>query len=268
MSDLPTRLRQHVDTAAPPIDVDALVRQLEEEPLVLAAPPTRRRFPDWALAVVVAAVVLVVVGGAALLFAGGTSVEPADTVPPVSTVPRLPVKAATVYDLETDDLCEWLTAGEMDQIVAYAQQQAGTEFAFGSLVDPVPAGHASSGTSGLCWGSAGWTENPAAEGSILIALSSYFDDQDASADRDWFDANPQWFDGHPLLDDAVAYHVSRHNVAFDAGVQLQLRVDGHDDVLVFAFGVGDEAAVATPTYETLGLAIANELLRQMNWIEN
>ena len=50
-----------------------------------------------------------------------------------------------------------------------------------------------------------------------------------------------------------------------------LRVEGHEDeILYFGFGVDDHDGVTevTPEYEELGLAIVNELLQRMNWIDS
>ena len=266
MSDLATRLREHVDTAAPPIDIEALLAQLQFERTVATGVPLQPRARNWAYALGAAAVVLILVGGAALLFSGSDLLEPADTtLPPSTTVPEPSIETATAFDLATDDFCDWLAAEEINQMIASAQQRTGTDADLVPLDDAVGS---CSGVRGLWWASTGWTQNPAEEGSMMIALHRYSDDPDASVGPEWFHDNPEWFDRHNLLDEAVGYHVSRHNVAYDAGVQIQLRVAGQEDILVFAFGVGDAAAVHTPKYEELGLAIANEMLRQMNWIDD
>ena len=259
MSDLATRLRQHVDNAAPPIDVEALVELLQQEPVVAVAPPMRRRFPDWALAFVVAAVVLVVIGGAVLLFSGGDAVEPADIIPPVTSVPEPAVEPGPVFELGTDDLCSWFTVEDMNRILAKAQQRAGTDFEF----TPFDETYTLSGvtTAGWCswepdldrwqWAT---SRDPAPESFIYIDMwSAPSFDSVADGDR----ALSESFTRHEMLSEEVRYRVHGYNAAFDAGLAVYLRVEGHeDDIIVFTLSVRDPDAFGTPKYEDLGLAIA------------
>jgi hypothetical protein len=96
MNDLQTRITEHVDSTAPPIDIDLLVEQLTHD-----VAPTRRLLPEqaertwwwhrrWAPVLAGAVLVLLMVGGAALL--RGPSEAPVITTPeetPTSTPLRL-----------------------------------------------------------------------------------------------------------------------------------------------------------------------------------
>lgn len=179
---------------------------------------------------------------------GGASSGP--SVGSTATVPVPPSDSPVAFDFLADSLCEWFTAEDVNRIVATAQQRAETAFEF----VPMREGDCSpDGLPGGLWGSEGWMDNPAAESSMSIGLAR---GSQGTADS---------FVSHELLDESVTYHVIRYNVAYDAGLQVDLRVAGHDRVLRFVFGVGDDEAVSTPKYETVGLAIADELLREMNW---
>ena len=76
------------------------------------------------------------------------------------------------------------------------------------------------------------------------------------------------FEAHPALDDSVRVSIERPGFSgYDIeGVGAVLKVDGHAELLFFVHttdGLGDDAE----TINTLGLTIANEMLKDMGWIE-
>ena len=239
-----------LDEQTDPVFFEELTRPQE-----LAA-VTAPRGQQWLVAVAAAAVVLILVGGAALLFTGTDHVDPADT-------PFQP--SAAPFDLETDSLCDWFTAQDMNRLVAEAQKQAGSTFEFVPFEDVVSA---PSGRDGCwsypadgfsAWGSAGWQANPAADGSMLVGINRPYSDAVVKPDLGRLTS-------HEMLDEAATYHLIRYHVAYDAGLRIYLQVEGHEEeILDFAFGVGGPGG-GTPKYEDLGLAVANELLQGMNWI--
>ena len=157
-----------------------------------------------------------------------------------------------VFDMKTDTLCDWLTASDMNEIIAVAQQRAGTEYA----IEEFAAGQCDGRWATPGW----WGATEAAPLGVIV---------DMSATDDQLDRNR--FVGHHLLDDMVTYQVRTYQYAWQDGLDGYLRVDGHEDeILYFAFGVNDHdsGTVSSPKYENLGLAIVNELLQQMNWIES
>ena len=94
MNDLQTRITEHVDSTAPPIDIDLLVEQLTHDEA-----PTRRlrsdrallrfRQPRWAPILAGGIVVLILIGGVALLT--GRIETPVITVPDATTpTPAIP----------------------------------------------------------------------------------------------------------------------------------------------------------------------------------
>ena len=122
MPDFATRITTLVDTNAPPIDVEELVRQLESGGEMAGTPPVRRhrRAANWAVAVGAAIVVFVVVGGFVWLIGGtGSDVidEPTSTTaaPPSTTSPATtataapPVGSFGTFGWERHDVGELIT---------------------------------------------------------------------------------------------------------------------------------------------------------------
>lgn len=216
------------------------------------------KYRGLAYALAAAVTLLILIGGAAFLFNG--SIEPVTAPGPLATAATISTsipESPDVFDLATDTLCDRFSADEMNQIVATAQERAGTAFDLGGFEGNCWAYRENRFSA---WGSAGWQENPASEGSIMIGMNLPRTDSVVKFD-------PGRLMGHDMLNAAVTYHLVRYYVAYDAGFRAYLQVDGHEDILDFAFGVGGSGG-GTPKYEDLGLAIANELLIQMNWIES
>lgn len=215
----------------------------------------------WALAAGFVAAALII--GLPLWLAGGTDprVGDQDVVSTPLEAPDVPGsdrgvlgQPTEVFELATDSLCDWFTADDLNEIVAGAQARVGTDFEF----EPFdPAGCWKLASVGSAWGSAAWPEGTDIPGAVMVGLSERR--ESVSWDRE--------FERHEMLDPSISYIVVRYTVAYDAGLQVELQVDGRDQPpLLFLFGVGDPGAQFTPKYEDLGLAIANELLRRMNWI--
>lgn len=158
------------------------------------------------------------------------------------------------FDFAEHDLCEWFTADETSEIVAAAQQRAGTNYRFeafkpgqcdGGWASP---GFRSSGSGDL---SATVQIHPADKAPVPMAVGS--------GD----------FVRHRLLDDKVTYQIRTLQFAWQEGLDGYLRVAGHEEEnLYFAFGVDnhDNAMYMSGDYKELGLATVNEILRRMNWL--
>jgi hypothetical protein len=185
--------------------------------------------------------------------------------------PSVPASNAAVFDFTTDSLCTWFTADDMNEIVAVAQQRAGTAYpfqAFNSVVAESPA----------CDPESGWRtperitpETPPGHAlAFTLARGSDFSPLDGGPPRD---VNPDAFRGHSLLDDEVSYQLHRYQYAWSESVWGYLRVDGHkDETLYFRLAVTDDheiskmRALGAHTLMGLSMAMADETLERMNWI--
>jgi hypothetical protein len=205
------------------------------------------------VAAVAAASVVVAIGGA--LLAVGLGSDPA---PPADSIP-------VMFDIRTDRFCEWFTAKEMNEILAVAQQRAGTDFVFeeftpGTSTDPncrerVP------GLVSHRWATTGWASSVPGKASVVVAMDSWIDEAEVADE----------FVGHRLLDDEVSYQIRNYTYGWQDGVGVYLQVDRHEDeIFYFGFGVDNHDSVTSMTrkYEDFGLAIANELLQRMNWVSS
>lgn len=246
----------HLDMAAPPVLYQELAGSEESAANAEDLAPANK-YRALAYAMAAAVVVLILIGATGFLLTGNGSVGPVATQVPQVTVATTIPEVSEVFDLASDTVCGWFAADELDQIVAVAQERVGTAFEFNAF-------------EGFCWdeprdgfsarSSAGWTSSPAADGSIMIGISRPRSDAVVKFD-------PGALTGHELLGDSVMYQLIRYHVAYDAGLRVYLQVGGNEGkVLDFALGIGG-AGGGTPMYEELGLAIANELLERMNWIE-
>lgn len=155
-----------------------------------------------------------------------------------------------VFDLQTDSLCDWFTADDMNEIIAAAQRRASTDYTFEAFRFP----------AGSCdWQTPGFFAT-GSDDSVFVHLAETDDEVD-----------PDEFLGHRLLDDAVSYQIRTYQFSWQEGVDGYLRVDGYEDqILYFGFGVDDHdrATYMTGEYEELGLAVFNELLQRMGWIDS
>ena len=122
MPDFAARITTLVDTNAPPIDVEELVRQLESGGEMAGTPPVRRhrRAANWAVAVGAAIVVFVVVGGFVWLIGGNgsdvideptstTAAPPSTTSPATTTTAAPPVGSFGTFGWERHDVGELIT---------------------------------------------------------------------------------------------------------------------------------------------------------------
>jgi hypothetical protein len=82
--------------------------------------------------------------------------------------------------------------------------------------------------------------------------------------------NPDEFEGHSLLDDEVTYQTRTYQFAWKAGVDGFIQVEGHqDEILYFGLAVDEGGSNdLSGEYEELGLAMVNETLERMNWINS
>jgi hypothetical protein len=157
-----------------------------------------------------------------------------------------------VFDFATDSLCDWFTADDMNEILAVAQQRAGTDYDFKAF-----------NSCDMMWRA----EEPSSPG-----LSVWFDLEPLGVEPRWEpyeEPNPDEFVGHSLLDDEVTYQTRGYQFAWKAGLDGFLQVDGHqDEILYFGLAVHTMEGKMTDEYEELGLAMVNEVLERMNWINS
>ena len=220
------------------------IMQTREKPL----DTTRRGVPRraWVVAAALAAITMAI-GVAVLLFGGG---EPGDVV-------SAPV---AVFDLQTDSLCDWFTAEDLNEIFTAAQQRAGTAY---DLEEFIPGGCSSD-----TWRTT--TRTSSASG----GLSGYVH---VSALHEWVEGNPgapfvdpDTLVEHHLLDDRVSYRNRTLQFGWMEGLDGYLKVDGHEDEILYfgiAFDDHDGVTHLSGEYEELGLVVVNELLRRMNWTD-
>jgi hypothetical protein len=152
-----------------------------------------------------------------------------------------------VFDFATDSLCDWFTPDDMNEILALAQQRAGTDYDFKAF-----------NSCDMMWRA----EEPSSPGyRVWFGLEPL--------DIAWQQPNPDQFAGHRLLDDEVTYQNRTYQFAWEAGLDGFLQVDGHqDEILYFGLAVHTVEGQGTDEYEELGLAMVNEVLERMNWINS
>jgi hypothetical protein len=163
-----------------------------------------------------------------------------------------------VFDYATDSLCDWFTPDDMNEILAVAQQRAGTAYelkAFNSesLIECRRLG-------------AMWK----AEELSSPGFKVWFDLEPLGGEvAPYEEPNPDEFEGHSLLDDEVTYQTRTYQFGWKAGVDGFLQVEGHEDeILYFGLAVHTMEGKGTNEYEDLGLAMVNEVLERMNWISS
>jgi hypothetical protein len=183
---------------------------------------------------------------AALLGACGSDDSSDSAVTTESSAPK------PVFDYATDSLCDWFTSDDMDEILAVAQQRAGTAYEFKAF-----------DSCDMMWRA----EEPSSPG-----FRVWFGLEPLGVEPRWdpYEApNPDEFEGHSLLDDEVTYQTRTYQFGFKTGVDGFLQVDGHqDEILYFGLAVHTVEGQGTDEYEELGLAMVNEVLERMNWINS
>ncbi len=213
----------------------------------------------------VALVVLVaaVVGGGAWLLADRIDSD------------REPAEAE--FDFSVDSLCGWFTAAEMDQIIDTAQQRAGTALELppfapqdGCRTDSV--GPQPGGRESASWNSGSTTVwlvpglDPPAEawvGDVSGGGSS---------------TAPEAFVAHPQLSEPITYGnlgtVGSNESRYPPrAMAVHLKVAGHEDPLWFSLEIWGPGSVAgsrdldDSTLASLGLAVADGMLSDMNWVD-
>ena len=204
------------------------------EPTPIVQQPPRSR--TWVVVAVVVGLIAAVVAGWWFVFGDGERSVAEDE-----------------FVLGTDSPCEWFTAEEMTEMVAAAQAEAGTQVEF----DAFEPGDCRGDDAYHQWGTSdGWLRGD--EGAVGIYLMRGR-------------AEPDQYGPHELLGGAASYVLVAH---MGPGVELQLRVEGHDDAI--AFGLQGPPAVGveplSPSdlnaeYELLGLAVARLMLEDMGWID-
>jgi hypothetical protein len=164
------------------------------------------------------------------------------------------------FDFATDSLCTWFTPDDMNEIVAVAQQRAGTDYdlkAFDSSSLPECRRLAT------MWKA----EEPSSPGHRV-----WFQLEPLGVEPRWSpyeEPNPDEFAGHDLLDDEVTYQTRGYQFAWKSGLDGFVQVDGHqDEILYFGLAVHTMEGQGTNEYEELGLAMVNEVLERMNWINS
>jgi hypothetical protein len=258
-------------------------RQLDDEtpPLaafvtpVVAGSPRRVVARPW-LVVVGAAVAVLLLVGLPLLINSLWSTAPPAEEPPVTTIVP-PTTATTVPDTgfaySTDSLCDWFTADDMNQIVAAAQQRAGTSWELVNfepddcvrLAPPVERRFEYDWDHTTPKGDFGEDEMVASVPGLAVGLVPVA----------WTGEEPSIeFAGHEMLDESVAYGNLQYDCSWREILTVELRVEGHDeDVLWFSLTRYNPVS-ACPDDETykaqvtaLGLAVADAMLEQMGWID-
>lgn len=78
--------------------------------------------------------------------------------------------------------------------------------------------------------------------------------------------------GHEMLDGSVTYGALRYWSDWLENMKVDLRVEGHDEVLRFTLRHSDPGipATAADAYEAqvaLGFAIADAMLREIGWVD-
>jgi hypothetical protein len=185
----------------------------------------------------------------ALLSCSGEADEPVSD--PLAGDPAVPASAAAVLDFPGDSLCTWFTADDMNEMLATAQQRAGTAYDFQEF--------------NSCPGM--WKSGESSPGlTVWFGLEPL----GGAGEARWspfVEPNPDEFRGHSLLDDEVAYQTRTYQFAWKAGVDGYLQVVGHEDeILYFGLAVHTMEGKGTNEYEELGLAMVDEVLQGMNWI--
>lgn len=178
-----------------------------------------------------------------------------------------------MFDLAVDSLCDWFSADEMNQIIATAQEQAGTRWqldefeADDCLVQEPPV----SWPGPFAWNTlgadlqAGSTVIDSGQPNLMVNMVPVA----------WTDLEPaEDFVGDEMLDASITYGNPEHECGWDESMSFDLRVDGHEDeVLRFVLArpnnlgaaCNDELVEAEAT--SLAFALAEAMLTSMNWIE-
>ena len=150
-----------------------------------------------------------------------------------------PVEA---FDFSTQSLCDWFSPEDIDTIVKSTYEEVGVP------LDPRDEMEQREGQNSDCY----WADP-------IVTLSERHEPVD------WAGTTHAQ---HPALDDSVL--VSIHEPGFYGmmtGLDALLRVDGHPEPLWFGHTTPESVSGDVETINTLGLTIANKMLKEMGWIE-
>jgi hypothetical protein len=163
-----------------------------------------------------------------------------------------------VFDFSEDSLCDWFTEDDMNRIVTAAQERAGTHWWF----DGFDAGECSPLTPPVStrweWDWVASFGRSFAVGLVPVA---------------WTELEPaERFSEHEMLDASVSYGNLEYLASWWEIMNVDLRVEGHEDeVLRFTVARQDPISAGTggkARAASLGFAIADAMLKQMNWVES
>jgi hypothetical protein len=165
-----------------------------------------------------------------------------------------------VFDFSEDSLCDWFTEDDMNRIVTAAQERAGTDWPVGPF-EHCRGGRTETDGYHWSWGPVG--------GHLRVSLQPI----------DWFgqqrstDPMPtaDHFTGHEMLDGSVTHGDIDYLCSWNEIVRGQLRVEGHEDeVLWFDLQRSDPTSSCGGETQvtSFGLAVADAMLREMNWVES
>ena len=153
-----------------------------------------------------------------------------------------PGEPAEAFDFATQSLCDWFSPADIDAIVTSTYEELGVP------LDPRDEMEQREGQNSDCYWA--WP---------VVTLSERHEPVD------WAGTTGAQ---HPALDDSVV--VSIHEPGFYGlmtGLDALLRVDGHPEPLWFGHATPESVSGDVETINTLGLSIANKMLKKMGWIE-
>jgi len=232
-----------------------------EKPKVAAAAPSPWYRRPAVVALSAAVVVVIAIGAGALLF-GGTDTPAGSPSPPI-TEPAPSTTDATTdvgslpFDFATDDPCQWFTPEEINEIVTDAYIAHGVAPPDHSVLDCEP-----------------WPDDfdTLTNLEVLNPLESWMR---GSEDPEGYTTDPLASEPVAGLDPAIRVrNLSQGCVAYTVGVNAELLVDGHVEILTFTHlnltdgdaGISSNRCDAE-AINPIGLTVAESMLRRLGWIE-
>jgi len=232
-------IEQHLSQGGVPVVAwnGSRTMQIQEKPRQI----TQRRLSKsvWVFAAALAAAVMAI--GIPLWLLGRSSVQDVAST------------SAEVFDFSQDSMCDWFTAEEMNQIVVAAQQLVGTTMDFGYEWECQPeSGRWTASTSEV------WL------GPLSVAQAMSWAAQPHTT-------APDDFVGHERLDESVTYgNLHGSTMWMMEGMNTDLRIEGHENEVLWFWVVADPRDSTHPVdtyYAPLGFALADAMLRDMNWVD-
>ncbi|MFO7961831.1 MAG: SGNH/GDSL hydrolase family protein, partial [Nitriliruptoraceae bacterium] len=173
-----------------------------------------------------------------------------------------PGDTEAVFDFEQDTLCDWFTADQMDRIVTEALDRAELDAELESFATSGSCRMLSS--TGAIWSTPGWASQ--SDGGLGITLAPVVNDPRGEGYRD---TDPADFEHHAVLDEDVTFGNYSSGFAYSSGAQIQFRVAGHEDEVLF-LGFGTEGSTfidTSPHGAAFALIIADIMLEEMHWTD-